>query len=147
MLKYTEEWRRVVGRLGRWVDFDNDYKTMDPTFMESVWWVFKTLWDKGLVYNRFGDALQLAIIHRFIELRSPWTTGCSRSSDHVMPLVDQADCALLIWTTTPWTLPSNLAIAVGNEIEYVRASQKDDDAQYIVARERLTGFGCRCNDT
>ena len=141
VLKYTEEWRRVVGRLGRWVDFDNDYKTMDPTFMESVWWVFKTLWDKGLVYESFRVmpfSWRLSTALSNFEANMDYRDVQDPAITVAMPLADQPDCALLIWTTTPWTLPSNLAIAVGDEIEYVRASQKDEDAQYIVARARLT---------
>src|SRR5262249_55011648 len=128
VLKYTDEWRAYVTRQARWVDFDNDYKTLDPTFMESVIWAFKQLWDKGLAYegNRvlpycWNDETPLSN-H---ELRMDDDVYQSRQDPAVTvgfrvtsdgPL---HDVLLLTWTTTPWTLPSNLAVMVGTGIDYV----------------------------
>ena len=138
VLRYTAEWERIVGRLGRWVDFDNDYKTMDPTFMESVWWVFKSLWEKGLVYRDFRvmpyswrlstslSNFEANLDYRDVQDPSLTVTMPERNGDRV----------LLVWTTTPWTLPSNLAVAVGADIEYVAVRRPGDDTVYVVASER-----------
>ena len=128
VLKYTREWREYVERQGRWVDFDNDYKTMDLSYMESVLWAFKQLYDKGLVYEG----------HRVLPYswaaETPVSNFETRLDNAYRPRVDPAVTVrfalepregdpgpmdLLVWTTTPWTLPSNLAVAVGAEIEYV----------------------------
>ena len=142
VLRYTGEWETVINRLGRWVDFDNDYKTMDPDYMESIWWVFKQLWDKGLVYEG----------HKIL----PYCPRCSTPlSNHELNLGGYQDVHdpaitvrfavngeentyLLAWTTTPWTLPSNLALAAGSEIEYVKV--KDGDDYFILGEERLSSY-------
>lgn len=141
VMRYAGEWRTIVHRLGRWIDFDNDYKTLDPTFMESVWWVFKQLYDKGLVYRGFKVM--------------PYSTGCSTPlsnfeagqnyKDVSDPAVmvsfpvdgDSDDAELVAWTTTPWTLPSNLALCVNPGFEYVKARNPNDGKVYIVAKSRL----------
>ena len=127
VLKYTEEWRAYVTRQARWVDFDNDYKTLDLTFMESVIWAFKQLWDKGLAYEGYrvlpycwNDETPLSS-H---ELRMDDDVYQSRQDPAITvgfritegPLTD---AYLLVWTTTPWTLPSNQAVAVNPDVEYV----------------------------
>ncbi len=127
VLKYTNEWRAYVTRQARWVDFDNDYKTLDPTFMESVIWAFKQLWDKGLAYegNRvlpycWNDETPLSS-H---ELRMDDDVYQSRQDPAItvgfrVSEGDLKDAYLLIWTTTPWTLPSNQAVAVNPDVTYV----------------------------
>ena len=135
VLTYTKEWERIVGRLGRWVDFANDYKTMDPTFMESVWWVFRQLWDKGLVYEDFrvmpySWALSTSLSN--FEANSNYKVVQDPAITVTMPLRD-GSASMLVWTTTPWTLPSNLAVAVGEDIDYVRARKAGDETVYIVA--------------
>jgi isoleucyl-tRNA synthetase len=143
VLRYTNEWEEVVGRLGRWVDFENDYKTMDLSFMESVWWVFKALWDKGLVYQDFRVmpySWRLSTALSNFEANLDYRDVQDPAVTVSMPLVDE-DASLLVWTTTPWTLPSNLAIAVGADIEYVkaqRAETEEDQRAYYVAAELLT---------
>jgi isoleucyl-tRNA synthetase len=127
VLKYTREWRTYVTRQARWVDFDNDYKTMDLTYMESVMWAFKQLWERGLIYEG----------HRVLpycwECETPLSNFETRLDDAYRPRQDPAVTVkfrldpqpsdavashLLVWTTTPWTLPSNLAIAVDPAIDY-----------------------------
>lgn len=123
VLTYTKEWKEYVTRQARWVDFDNGYKTLDPTFMESVIWSFKTLWDKGLVYEGYrvlpycwNDETPLSN-H---ELKMDDDVYQDRQDQTVtVGLRLESGELALIWTTTPWTLPSNLAIAVGPEIDYV----------------------------
>ncbi len=140
VLKYTAEWEKVVTRLGRWVDFRNDYKTMDAWFMESVWWVFKQLWDKGLVYKDrrvmpFSWRLSTSLSN--FEANSDYRDVQDPALTVRLPIIgDPENAALLIWTTTPWTLPSNLAVAVGLDIDYVRARRMADGHVYIVAAAR-----------
>lgn len=145
VLRYTEEWRKVVTRLGRWVDFDNDYKTMDPSFMESLWWVFKRLWDEGLVYRDFRVmpySWRLSTSLSNFEANMDYRDVQDPAITLTMPVVDHPnlhpalkDAHLLVWTTTPWTLPSNLAVAVGTEITYVRAKKAGDDRAFILAKD------------
>lgn len=128
----TDEWARMVRRLGRWVDMDDDYKTMDTPFMESVWWVFKQLWDKGLIYQdfkvlpySFGATTPLSNFEANLEYRDtddPSITVALKILEGNDPA--QSGDHLLIWTTTPWTLPSNLAVAVGTGIRYVRVEME-----------------------
>lgn len=115
VMRYASEWETVVSRMGRWIDFRNDYKTLYPSFMESVWWVFKELFKKDLVYKGFKVM--------------PYSTACctplsnfemSQNYKDVVdpavivsfPLLSRPHVSLIAWTTTPWTLPSNLALCV-----------------------------------
>lgn len=147
VLKYTNEWRAYVTRQARWVDFDNDYKTLDLPFMESVIWAFKQLWDKGLAYegNRvlpycWNDETPLSS-H---ELRMDDDVYQSRQ-DPALTVgfrIDEGPLAgthLLIWTTTPWTLPSNQAVAVGPDITYVQV-EGADGRRYLLAEARLGAY-------
>jgi isoleucyl-tRNA synthetase len=130
----TDAWVRYVTRQARWVDFDNDYKTMDPPYMESVMWAFKRLWEKGLAYE--GER----VLPYCWECETPLSNFETRQDDAYRPRVDPAvtvrfeldpapggsgtpgivdgPLSLAVWTTTPWTLPSNLALAVGADISY-----------------------------
>ncbi|MGU3586069.1 isoleucine--tRNA ligase [Rhodococcus sp. C26F] len=145
VLRYTGEWRDYVTRQARWVDFDNDYKTLDLDFMESVMWAFKSLYEKGLIYQGFR-----VLPYSWYE-QTPLSNQETRLDDAYKMRQDPAvtvdmvlrapgseldgACAL-IWTTTPWTLPSNLAIAVHPEIEYVAVRGADDET-YLLAQDRL----------
>lgn len=136
VLTYVDEWRRTITRVGRWVDFDDDYKTMDASFMESVWWAFSELWKKGLIYKGkrvmpYSWALATPLSNfeagqDYRDVDDPALT--------VRLKLDDEDASLLIWTTTPWTLPSNLAVAVGPDLDYVRA-KGEDGATYYVAKD------------
>jgi isoleucyl-tRNA synthetase len=117
VLRYTSEWKKVVDRMGRWVDMENDYKTMDPEFMESVWWVFKELWKKGLIYEGkkvvpYSWRLTAPLSNfeaslNYKDVQDPAIAVCFKLRDPAY-----LSTALLVWTTTPWTLPANLAVAV-----------------------------------
>lgn len=136
VLKYTKEWRRVIRRLGRWVDFDNDYKTLDRSFMESVWWVFSELWKKDLVYQGFRVmpySVRLSTPLSNFEANLNYQDVQDPAVTIKAELTNEPNTFLLIWTTTPWTLPSNLAIAVGKDIDYVKVKPADEDSLYIVA--------------
>lgn len=152
VLRYTGEWRDYVTRQARWVDFDNDYKTLDLDFMESVMWAFKSLYDKGLIYQgfrvlpyswyeqtplsnqetRLDDAYKMRqdpAVTVDMTLRVP--------EDHPLCALDGANA--LIWTTTPWTLPSNLAIAVHPDVRYVHLAAADGK-RYVLAAERVSHY-------
>ncbi len=144
----TENWEALTERIGRWVDFENDYKTMDPDFMETVWWVFKQLWDRGLVYKDFkvlpyswGASTPLSNFEAnkdYRDVEDPSITVRLEVVEGRGPM--ESGDQLLIWTTTPWTLPGNLAVAVGPEIEYVRAAS-DGNHQWIAAGRVGTVLG------
>jgi len=147
VLKYTAEWRKTVTRMGRWVDFDNDYKTMDPDFMESVWWVFKQCFDKGLIdqgwrIQPYSPALATPLSN--FEVNQGYKDRQDPSLTVIFPLESHAnqdgDESLLVWTTTPWTLPSNLAVAVKADLDYALVSHQG--AKYWIAESRrLQYFG------
>jgi isoleucyl-tRNA synthetase len=141
VLRYTGEWRDYVTRQARWVDFDNDYKTLDRDYMESVMWAMKTLWDKGLLYEGYRV---LAYCWR---CETPLSNTETRMDDVYRDRQDpaltvwfQLDSGerILAWTTTPWTLPSNLALAVGPDIDY--AVMEEDGQRYILAESRLGAY-------
>jgi isoleucyl-tRNA synthetase len=147
VLKYTDEWRSYVTRQARWVDFDNDYKTLDPSFMESVIWAFKQLWDKGLAYEGvrvlpycWNDETPLSS-H---ELRMDDDVYQSRQDPAITVGFQAVDGPLagsyyLVWTTTPWTLPSNQAVAVNPEVAYVQV-EGPDGKRYVLAQARLGAY-------
>ncbi len=150
VMKYTQEWEYYVTRQARWVDFKNDYKTMDVTFMESVLWAFKQLYDKGLIFeayrvmpyswaaetplsnfetrldNSYRERVDKAITVAF-ELNTP---------PHGAPKADKY--YVLAWTTTPWTLPSNLALAVNKDLEY--SIKIKDNNCFILSTTRLAQY-------
>ena len=141
--RYSTDWKKTVKRMGRWVDMDNAYFTMQVEFMQSVWWVFQQLYNKGLIY----DGLKVV----------PYSTGVSTPLSNfeanldyrevqdpavtvTFPLVKDPSVSVLAWTTTPWTLPSNMALAVGDEIEYVQVKEISTGKQFIMAEARLPSF-------
>jgi len=162
VLRYVKEWRQTITRLGRWVDFDHDYKTMESGYMESIWWVMKTLWDKGLLYEGhyilpycprcstvlsnhelnlggYKDVHDPAITVRFRVVRSD-ECGVTSVRDSI-----PSDTYLLAWTTTPWTLPSNLALTMGADIDYVLIEDltphsTPSSQHYILAEARLPAY-------
>lgn len=143
VLRYTKEWEIVVKRMGRWVDFENNYRTMDTSFMESIWWVFKQLWDKGLVYKGYRVmpfSWKLSTPLSNFEAKMNYKDVQDPAVTVRFPLHDQADTAVLAWTTTPWTLPSNLALAVGPAISYVKVSDEQDGGFLILAEARLEHY-------
>jgi isoleucyl-tRNA synthetase len=141
--RYTAEWQKTINRIGRWVDFENDYKTMEPWYMESVWWVVKQLWDKGLIYQGlkvvpFSTALSTVLSNfeagqNYQEVQDPAVT--------VMFKLKDDDTYIAAWTTTPWTLPSNLALCVREDIDYVTVRDEDQNFKFILAKERLADIG------
>jgi isoleucyl-tRNA synthetase len=160
VLRYTREWRQIIMRLGRWVDFDHDYKTMESGYMETIWWVMKSLWEKGLLYEGhyilpycprcstvlsnhelnlgYKDVHDPAITVRFKadEKSGEWGIG---------------DVYFLSWTTTPWTLPSNLALTLGPDIDYALVEDHAETSvsrktYYILAEARLSAYYKNASD-
>jgi isoleucyl-tRNA synthetase len=152
VLSYADEWKKIITRLGRWVDMENPYRTMDVDYMESIWWAFKQLWSNDLVYKDYRsmhicprcettlsqsevaegykDVKDLSVTAKF-KLEAGQKIGDFETDDNTY---------VLAWTTTPWTLPGNVALAVGNEIDYVELQITNDKLQienYILAKERL----------
>lgn len=162
VLKYTQEWKDYVTRQGRWVDFDNGYKTLDIGYMESVLWAFKTLYDKGLIYKGFrvlpySWAEHTPLSNQETHLDDSYKMRQDPALTVAMPLCIPADhplsgtpfdgAAALIWTTTPWTLPSNLAIAVHPNETYVVVEVAGDKApaqfagsRVVLAEARLSAY-------
>ena len=148
VLRYADEWKKMVGRMGRFVDMENDYKTMEPWYMESIWWVFQELWAKDLVYE--GEKVM------------PYCTRCATvlaNFEAQQGYIDKQDQAVTIkfkaknmqgpkgdpvyflaWTTTPWTLPSNLLLAVGPELPYVQIRDAATKESYILGKEALARY-------
>lgn len=143
VLRYTEEWKSIVNRMGRWVDFSKVYRTMDLSFMESVWWVFKQLHDKGMVYEGFRVmpfSAKLGTPLSNFEAGENYKDVDDPSLTVSLPLTDDPNTCLLIWTTTPWTLVSNLAVMVGPEIDYVKIQDHANENYYILAKSRLITY-------
>jgi isoleucyl-tRNA synthetase len=171
VLRYVKEWRATITRLGRWVDFDNDYKTMEPDYMETIWWVMKSLWEKGLLYEGhyilpycprcstvlsnhelnlggYKDIHDPAITVKFKVINggevSPRAPAASRLT--LPPSAGETPATppntyFLAWTTTPWTLPSNLALTLGADIDYVLIEDLSVPGDhYILAEARLPAY-------
>lgn len=135
VMEYAAVWEKFIPRIGRWADMKHAYKTMDLEYMESVWWVFRELWDKGLIYESYRS------MH--ICPRCETTLSQQEVSDNYMDvkdlsvtaefeLVDEPGTFVLAWTTTPWTLPGNVALAVGKDIEYVVIEKQDEGVGSLV---------------
>jgi isoleucyl-tRNA synthetase len=142
---YVEEWEKTVNRMGRWVDFSNDYKTMDKEFMETIWWVFSELWKQGRIYRAhrimpYSWKLNTPLSNfeagrNYQDVQDPSITV--RVKLHGFEIENA--CAL-VWTTTPWTLPSNLAICAGPNIDYVAVRDTDSGDVFVLAEARLSAY-------
>jgi isoleucyl-tRNA synthetase len=140
VMRYASEWRYTVERCGRWIDFDNDYKSLNTPYMESIWWVFQQIFNKGQVYRGFKVM--------------PFSTACNTPLSNFeasqnykdvndpsivvsFPLESDPSVSLLAWTTTPWTLPSNLALCVNKKFEYVKIKDEESGNVYILLEKLL----------
>lgn len=141
VMRYASEWRTVVKRMGRWIDMDNDYKTLYPEFMESVWWAFSQLYKKDAVYRGlrvmpYSTACTTPLSNfeaqqNYKEVNDPAVTIA-------FPLVDDPNTILVAWTTTPWTLPANIALAVNPSFEYVKIYDEEKKVNYILLESLLS---------
>lgn len=141
VLRYEKDWKEIIPRTGRWVDMDNAYKTMDSSFTESVWWSFKNLFDKGLIYTGF-KSMHLCprcetTLSNF-EVNLNYKDIADISVYVKFELIDEPDTYFLAWTTTPWTLPGNVALAVNSALEYVKVKMGNEFL--ILAQERLSAL-------
>ena len=140
VLQYAEDWKKVIHRLGRWVDMDNAYRTMDVPFMESIWWVFKSLWDKEMIYEGYKPMhlcprcettlSNFEVAQGYLDVTDITTTVAVELTSG--PYVG---ARVLIWTTTPWTLPGNVLLAVGADMEYCLV--ESEGQKYVVAKSRV----------
>lgn len=167
VLGYTDEWKKVIGRLGRWADMDDAYRTMDPEYMESVWWVFRSLYDKGLLYEAYRsmhicprcettlsqsevaegykDVKDLSVVAKFELLSTDYGSDTdvriAGSGDiprkSALSPRESASTYVLAWTTTPWTLPGNVALAINPSISYFVFRISGGKEKYIAAKERV----------
>ncbi len=141
VLRYTAEWEKTVVRLGRWIDFKDGYRTMDLSFMESVWWVFKSMWEKGLVYRGFkvmpySTALTTPLSN--FEANLNYKEVHDPAVSITFPIVgDEEKAEFVAWTTTPWTLPSNLALCVNPTMTYVRVRDLKTQRVFVLAKARM----------
>jgi len=142
---YVEEWEKTVTRMGRWVDFSNDYKTMDKDFMETIWWVFSELWKQGRIYRAhrimpYSWKLNTPLSNfeagrNYQDVQDPSITVRVKLNGFEI----ENACAL-VWTTTPWTLPSNLAICAGPDIDYVAVRDSESGDVFVLAEARLSTY-------
>ena len=140
--RYVKEWKNTVDRIGRWVDFENDYKTMNSPFMESVWWVFKQLWDKELIYRGtrvvpFSTTLGTVLSNfeaglNYQQVQDPAVTVLFQLKDE--------EAFIAAWTTTPWSLPANLALCTGAEIDYVLVEEEKQGLKIYMAEAALPHY-------
>jgi isoleucyl-tRNA synthetase len=143
VLRYTSEWKGVVERMGRWVDFSQTYRTMDLSFMETVWWVFKQLHDKGLVYEGYRVmpySAKLGTPLSNFEASENYKDVDDPAITVAFPLEKDPETEILAWTTTPWTLISNLALMVGPEVNYVKVLDHESKKNLILAESRLSAY-------
>lgn len=143
VLKYVDEWEKIIERTGRWVDFVDDYKTMDIDYMESVWWVFKTIWDRGLVkkgyrVNHFCTRCSTPLSKHEASLE--YKDVQDPSVTVIFKVKGEENLYLTAWTTTPWTLPSNAALAVRNSIEYSFVKGNEDGKVLVMASDRIPHY-------
>ncbi|MFC1612774.1 class I tRNA ligase family protein [Patescibacteria group bacterium] len=140
VLRYADEWKTVIQRIGRWVDMENDYKTMEADYMESIWWVFKSLWDKKLIYkghNSMHICPRCGTPLSNFEVSQNYQDIKDLSVIAKFELEDEPETYILAWTTTPWTLPGNVALAMGAKIDYVKIKNLKDNKHYILANANL----------
>jgi isoleucyl-tRNA synthetase len=142
VLEYRDDWKRIIPRLGRWADMDNDYRTMDATYTESVWWVFSELNKKGLVYEGFKSmhlCPRCGTTLSNFEVNQGYKDIKDIAVTVKLPLLDEPDASLLVWTTTPWTLPGNFAAAVHKDVMYAKVKVAGEFV--VLAKERLVQLG------
>jgi isoleucyl-tRNA synthetase len=140
VMRYASEWERIITRLGRWIDFKNDYKTLNLSYMESVWWVISQLNAKGLLYRGFKVMPYSTAVHTPLsnfEASQAYKLVSDPAIYVTFPLRDEPATSFIAWTTTPWTLPSNMALTVHPTFTYVKVKDAATGAQYIVLESRL----------
>ena len=137
VLRYDKEWKEIIPRMGRWVDMENNYKTMDWTYTESVWWVWKTLYDKKLAFEGYKmmhicPRCETTLAQSEVALEYNDITDISVTA--MFELQEEKNTYILAWTTTPWTLPGNTALAINRNIDYikVKAINNNNETKYFI---------------
>ena len=141
VLTFAADWEKIIPRIGRWADMEHAYRTMDKPFMESVWWVFKQLYDKGLVYEDYRSMHICPRCETTLsqqEVSEGYKDVKDISVTVKMELLDEPGTYVLAWTTTPWTLPGNVALAVGTDIDYVKV--KNAEGTFILSKLALEKY-------
>jgi isoleucyl-tRNA synthetase len=143
VLDYADQWKETVERIGRWVDYDGSYKTMDNTFIESVWWALKSIWDKKLIYEGtkvlpYCPRCETPVSNSEIAMDGSYKDITDISVYVKLAVENEPKTFLIVWTTTPWTLPGNTAVAVNPDLDYVIA--KIGDEYYIVGKDKTSIF-------
>jgi len=146
VLAYVDEWQKVISRLGRWADMENAYKTMDKDYMESIWWVFKQLWGKGLIYEGYRSMhicprcettlSQQEVAEGYKDVKDLSATAKFKIKSSKLKVKSDGDVYILAWTTTPWTLIGNVALAINKNIKYLILNIGEEN--YIIAQNRVS---------
>jgi isoleucyl-tRNA synthetase len=144
VLSYAEDWGKVIRRIGRWVDMKNCYKTMDNEYIESVWWIFKQMHEKGLIYEgekilMYCPRCSTPLAKSEIAMEDSYKKVKDETLTIKFKLKDE-DVYALAWTTTPWTLPANLALTVNPNLNYVYLKDKSDGTVYLLAKSLVSKF-------
>ena len=152
VLTYANDWENYINRIGRWVDFKGGYKTMDTNYIESVWWAFKQLYEKGYLYEgekillycpRCATPLaksEIAMDNSYKTLKDITVVTKFRLLPTTNYQLPTSECYALAWTTTPWTLPGNLALSVHPKITYAYVKDKTDGNTYLLAKDLIPTF-------
>lgn len=148
VLQYEEEWKKIIPRLGRFVDMEHPYKTMDSTYTESIWWAWKMLYEKKLAYEghkmmHICPRCETPLAQSEVGLEYHDVTDISVTAK--FELVDEPGTYVLAWTTTPWTLPGNTALALHRDAQYVKVKNKENGESYIIAEEVIKSGGSLWN--
>lgn len=141
VLEYADQWKETVERIGRWVDYDGSYKTMDNTFIESVWWALKSIWDKKLIYEGtkvlpYCPRCETPVSNSEIAMDGSYKDITDISVYVKLAVENEPKTFLIVWTTTPWTLPGNTAVAVNPDLDYVIAKMGDE--YFIVGKDKTS---------
>lgn len=144
VLGYASEWKKIINRIGRWIDMDNAYKTMDNEFIESVWWIFKEMWNNKLIYEgekilMYCPRCSTPLAKSEIAMEDAYKKVKDETLTVKFKLKDE-DVYALAWTTTPWTLPANLALTVNPNLKYLYIKDKSDGTIYLLASDLVGKF-------
>lgn len=143
VMRYATEWRKTINQLGRWIDMDNDYKTLNIEFMESVWWVFKELFKKGSIYRGLKVMPYLSKCHTSLsnfEAQQNYKDVFDPAVYVTFPILGDEKSSFVVWTTTPWTLPANLALAINENFEYGKFYHKERNEYLILLDSLIEGI-------
>ena len=145
VLTYADEWEKYVDRIGRWVDFENGYKTMDTEYIESVWWAFQQLYEKGYLYEgekilMYCPRCSTPLAKSEIAMDNSYQNVKDLTVTVKFKLLDEENTYAIAWTTTPWTLPSNLALTVNPDLDYAYVKDKADGNTYLMAKDLVQNF-------